>query len=123
MQGLPREIHKGMRVLDNTRTEIGIVEDFKFSDENPSDPNTEGADMDRSDFDRNDSLLENLAEAFTSDDLPEELRERLLTEGYVRIDAAGLFEADRYVPASQIQSVSGDEVLLSVSKSELLKAH
>lgn len=123
MQGLPRDIHRGMRVFDSTLTEIGTIEDFKFSDEDPGDPGTEIDDLDQSDLERNDSLIENIANAFRSDNLPEELRERLLTEGYVRLDGEGLFAADRYVPASQILSVSGDQLMLSVSKSELLKAH
>ncbi|HEV7717618.1 MAG TPA: hypothetical protein VGO70_01440 [Arsenicitalea sp.] len=109
-----------MRVFDSTLTEIGTIEDFKFSDE---DPGTETEDLERSDLQRNDSLIENIANAFRSDNLPEELRERLLTEGYVRIDGEGLFAADRYVPASQILSISGDQLMLSISKSELLKAH
>jgi hypothetical protein len=123
MQGLPREIHRGMRVFDSTLTEIGTIEDFKFSDEDPGDPNTDADDLNPGELDRNDSLIDNLAKAFTSEEVPEELRDRLLTEGYVRIDGEGLFAADRYVPASQILSISGDQLMLSVSKSELLKAH
>ena len=47
--------------------------------------------------------------------------ERLLREGYVRIDADGLFAADRYILPEQIATVSADEVVLNVDKRALIK--
>ena len=48
-------------------------------------------------------------------------RQRLLLQGFVRIDANGLFAADRYVTPEQIASVSADGLMLNVSKDELVK--
>ena len=53
--------------------------------------------------------------------MPETLRERLLREGYIRLDADGLFAADRYILPSQIASAAGDEVTLNVEKDQLIK--
>jgi len=122
MEGLPEGIHVGMRVFDNHHRHIGVVDDFKYSDEDPSRPGPETAGLNPIDMRRGDSLIENLAEAFRTEELPEEIRERLLNEGYVRLDAAGLFAADRYILPDQIASISNDEITLTVdSKDELIK--
>lgn len=115
-------VHEGMKVFDRQHHEIGRVERVQMSDDNPATEEVEAAtpgDLRQ----RGDSLLDNIADAFRSDDLPEEIRERLLQQGFVRIDAAGLFAADRYVTPDQIMSVSGDALTLKVSKDELLKKH
>lgn len=54
-------------------------------------------------------------------DLPAPLAERLLREGYVKIDSKGLFRRDLYVGANQIGQVDGDVVHLSVPRSDLAK--
>lgn len=51
------------------------------------------------------------------------MREKLLLQGFVRIDADGLFDADRYVAPEQIERITGEALMLNVSKSELLKRH
>jgi hypothetical protein len=68
-------------------------------------------------------LIHNFAKAFAVDEVPEELRERLINQGFVRIDANGLFAADRYITPQQIDSVSGDGLMLNVTKDELIKRH
>jgi hypothetical protein len=60
---------------------------------------------------------------FDPDEIPEELRERMLREGYIRLDADGLFAADRYILPEQIASAGRDELMLNVKKSELVKRH
>jgi hypothetical protein len=50
-------------------------------------------------------------------------RQRLLQQGFVRIDANGIFAADRYVTPEQIDSVTGDGLMLNVTKDELIKKH
>ena len=122
MQTLPRDIHVGMRVLDSARNEIGKVEDFRFS-ENEDDPDLEPEDIDASDRRQDGGLVEDIAEAFAPDELPEALRDRLLREGYIRLDTKGLFAADRYILPEQISATAGDELLLNVSKDELMKRH
>ena len=55
--------------------------------------------------------------------MPEAVQKRLLHDGFIRMDADGLFAADRYVLPDQIAGVSGDKVMLKVSKDQLQKAH
>ena len=122
MQTLPRDIHKGMKVLDSTRSEIGKIDDFRFS-ENEDNPDVIPGDLDASDREGDHSLIADIAEAIAPSDMPEELRDRLLSEGYIRLDTKGLFAADRYILPDQIASSAGDELLLNVSKDELMKRH
>ncbi len=70
---------------------------------------------------REDTLVDNLAEAFAGDEeLPEAVRGRLLRHGYIRIDTSGLFASNRFAMPDQIESVSDDCVRLRVAKDELI---
>lgn len=122
MQTLPNEIYKGMKVFDRSQKQIGKVDDFRFS-ENEESPDLQPAELDATDRRSKDSLAENIAEAFGADELPEVLRERLLREGYIRLDTAGLFAADRYILPDQIASTTADAVILNVSKDDLIRRH
>ncbi len=115
-----RSIAEGMKVFDRERHEIGKVEYVQFGDDNPATPEVEAAAPNTLD-DRRSTLVDAIADAFGDDDLPEEIRGRLLMQGFVRIDAKGLFAADRYVTPEQIASVSADGLMLNVSKDELVK--
>jgi hypothetical protein len=115
-------VEEGMKVFDRERHEIGKVEYVQFGDDDPETVEVEAAapnTLDRPDR----TLVYDLALAFTDDDLPEELRQKLLEQGFIRIDANGLFAADRYVTPEQIDSVSDEGLMLNVTKDELLKKH
>jgi len=117
-----RSIEEGMKVFDRERHEIGKVEYVQFGDDNPATPEVEAAapnTLDRQDR----TLVDAIADVFGDDDLPEEMRQKLMMQGFVRIDANGLFAADRYVTPGQIASVSGDGLMLNVTKDELVKKH
>lgn len=117
-----RFVEEGMKVFDREHHEIGKVEYVQFGEDDPETPEVEAAG--NSDLrERDDSLIDNFAKAFSVDELPEELRERLINQGFVRIDANGLFAADRYITPQQIDSVSGDGLMLNVTKDELIKRH
>jgi hypothetical protein len=117
-------IEKGMKVYDSTDAHIGSVEDFRISDDDPATAEVEAAGLNAEDRDgRPTTLVGALADTLApGEDLPEELRERLLQEGYIRIDGAGLFASDRYVTLDQVARVEADRVVLSVPKSALVKA-
>ncbi len=118
------QIREGMKVVDSGDHEIGKVDWVRLSDDDPATPETEAADVAGSeDRAEPETLLEGIADAFRSDDLPEEIRVRLLQNGFIRLDASGLFAADRYILPGQIAGVSGDAVRLNVSKDELVKRH
>ena len=107
MDKLPRDIHIGMKVYDSRHKHIGKVDDLKFP-ESEDIPGVEAADIDGTDRRDHESLVETVAGAFGVEELPEVLRERLLREGYLRLDADGLFASDRYILPSQIASAAGD---------------
>ena len=116
-----RNVHAGMRVLDSAGRVIGTVEWVKYGDDDPSTPEPEASGISPIEDAEPDSLLDTIADTFRIDELPTEIRERLLHQGFVRIDADGLFSADRYVTPEQIAQVSADTLTLKVSKAELLK--
>jgi len=113
-------IEKGMKVYDNTGDKIGTVEFIHFSEagggEHPvaAAPPEQPTRSDLTDF---------IRKMFGADDLPREIRERLLMHGFIRMDSARLFGSDRYVMFDQIDKVDAKGVHLGVKDSEnLLKA-
>jgi len=121
MNNLLAKIQKGMTVYDQSQNEIGTVEYVQFGDEDPLRPTPRAATPGRTE-DRADWLVESVLDVFAPDDLPETLRERLLLYGFVRVDAPGLFNADRYIFPNQIQSVEGKRVTLNISKNDLVQS-
>lgn len=117
------DIREGMKVFDNTNKQIGTVEWVKFGDDDPLTPEPEASDVNPIERQRHNTLIDNIADAFRTDDIPDEVREKLLLQGFVRIDAEGLFAGDRYVTPEQIERVSKDKLMLNVSKKDLLKRH
>jgi hypothetical protein len=121
MDTLPRDIRIGMTVYDSAHHAIGKVEDFKFS-ENEDNPDVVPADIDGTDRrDGRETILGAIADAFGAEEIPEALRSRLLTEGYIRLDAKGLLAKDRFILPSQIATSFGDEITLNVDKDQLVK--
>jgi hypothetical protein len=107
-------VREGMRVIDAAGDEIGEVALVKMGD---PDTITVGADAPR-----DGGLFQDFAEVFGYEqepDLPPALRERYLRRGFIKVEGAGLFGADRYVPADQIASVSTDAVRLRVAADRL----
>lgn len=122
MNTLPTDIQIGMKVYDSLHKHIGKVDDFR-APENATDPDVEPADLDGADKPGRETIIQAVADAFTDDPIPEVLRDRLLTEGYVRLDADGLFAADRYILPEQIASATADGIVLNVEKDQLIKRH
>ena len=119
MQTLPLTLHVGMKVFDSAHKSLGKIDDLRFP-ENATEPDVEPADIDGTDKSRKpDSIIASIAEAFGREELPEALRDRLLREGYIRLDTP--LGKDRYILPEQIASASVDEVLLNVEKDELIK--
>jgi hypothetical protein len=122
MNYLLSKIQNGMKVYDLAQHEIGTVEYVQFGDEDPLRPGVETASANPAQTQPNGSwLVEGLTDLFSPDDLPETLKDRLLRYGFVRVDAPGLFNADRYIFPNQIQSVDGNRVTLNVTRSELIQ--
>lgn len=120
-QNVLRNVREGMKVVDARRNEIGKVEFVQYGNDDPATPDIEAETTQGMEDGREPGLLDVIADAFRTDEVAPEVQERLLMQGFVRIDADGLFAADRYVLPDQIGGVSGDELVLNVSKDELLK--
>jgi hypothetical protein len=121
MNNLLSKIRRGMPVYDQSQKQIGVVDYVQLGDEDPLKPTKRarpGYGMDNSEW-----LMESedTPDIFGADELPDILQEKLLLYGFVRLDAPGLVNADRYVLPSQIHSVEGHHVTLKVSKEELLQ--
>ena len=117
------EIHEDMRVCDRDDNEIGTVRKVFLGAVTDETNERGGGSATAPDPElRDDTLIDNLAEAFAADDpLPETLRERLLRHGYIRIDTHGLFASDRFALPDRIDSISDDCVRLRLMKDELIK--
>lgn len=117
------QINEGMRVFDREDNEIGTVRKvFLGSVTEEMNERGGGPATASSPEMRDDTLVDNLAEAFAVDEpLPETVRERLLRHGFIRIDVSGLFASDRFAMPEQIGSVSEDQVRLRLTKDELDK--
>lgn len=115
------QIHAGMKVYDRNQHEIGTIEYVQFTDEDPESPGPETATttLDKTAADRN-TFLEGIARAIGGDDdLPEELRQRLLREGYIKIDT-GVLRSDVFALPDQVASVSDENVYLEATREELI---
>lgn len=121
MEQLPEQIQVGMKVFDSERHEIGKVDGLKFP-ENAVAPGVEPATLDAADDDRrDDTILDAVAEAFGREEIPEPLRSQLLRDGYVRLDAKGLFAHDRYILPEQIARLDAEGIQLNVTRDALIK--
>lgn len=120
MEAIPNTIHEGMRVCDIAMDDIGKVEAFRLSDEDTSQAGNETVGI--SPVVEEKRGTRTLADMFVPEDqLPREMQEKALREGFVRLDAEGLFAADRYIFPEHIDRVEGDKLVLSVRKRDLLK--
>jgi len=123
MDAIPTDIHEGMRVVDKAMQPIGKVETFRSTDEAPDAPEVDAAGISPVLERQRNDLTGLLADLFHPDDgLPREMQEKALREGFVRLDAEGLFAADRYIFPEHIDRVDDDRLVLRVSRDELLKA-
>lgn len=121
MNDLIHQVEEGMEVYDRDGNAIGTVDRVQFGDENPLQPGVETATVSPAQRDRSDSLIENIFDVFRGDEIPEVMRTNLLRYGFLRVDAPGLLNTDRYVTPKQIQSVTHNRVTLNVSKDELVQ--
>jgi hypothetical protein len=119
MERLPDQIEIGMKVFDSERREIGTVDGLKYP-ENATAPGVEPATVDATD--REDAtIVDAVAQAFGREDVPEPLRSQLLRDGYVHLDAKGLFAHDRYILPEQISRLDADGIQLNVTLDALIK--
>lgn len=107
-------VHEGMRVVDSTGAEIGTVDDVRLGDaaavtsegQRTPEPGGFGGAVTRI--------------VAAAHELPDGAGERLTREGYLRVDAKGLFSGHRYAAADEVAGVDGDTVTLTVPRDQLV---
>jgi hypothetical protein len=105
-------VREGMKVYDVEGNEIGTVEEVYFG--------SGGVTADLPETYDND-ILDIIKSAFGGDyNIPDEIKERLIRKGYVRIDGMGLLDRDRFVMPEQIAHVSDEGVRLRTDDDQLL---
>ena len=120
MERLPDSIEIGMKVYDSEHREIGTVDGLKYP-ENAIAPDVEPATLDATDEREDNTILDVVADAFGREEVPEPLRSQLLRDGYIHLDASGLFAADRYILPEQIARLLPDGIQLNVTRDALIK--
>lgn len=122
-------IHEGMKVYDRNDNEIGKVESVFFGSVSPEDADRGLGPASTSEADEPHTeapLLFDFAfggavsPSGEDDHASEVIRARLIREGYVEVEGAGLFSGDHLVLPDQIQSVGDDRIHLSVAKDDLI---
>jgi len=118
---LLKRILEGMEVFDREGRKIGVVEHVHLGSHD--DTGRGPADVSRVEVeDKPDSIIENLAEGLgASDDLPDEMKDRLLLDGFIRMDSNQPLASDRFILPDQIKDVRGDQVILNSTYDDLLK--
>ena len=121
-ESILNQVHEGMDVYTSDDKHIGEVESIYFGsvseEEHEMGTGSPTAD-DPSMRDR--SWMDEVADVFRTDDVPEEMRERLQRQGFIRINSTGLFASDRYATPEQIAAVRDDRVILKSERDNLLK--
>ena len=110
---LLNEIREGMAVFDKQDNRVGNVV-LAFSGE--------GEYVAEANFGM-EAAAPDVQEAVDSDRLPDEVRERLLSYGFIKLSTGGLFPGTRFVTPTQVSDVDieNNRLSLSVEGSELLK--
>jgi hypothetical protein len=103
-----------MSAVDSTGRELGTVELVRMGD--PDAVTTRGNEPAPAE------VVEAVSAAvFGSEpEVPEPKRSQLIRLGFIKIDGPGLSDTDRYVRSDHISAVSGERVVLAVSKEQLL---
>lgn len=123
MDAIPLNLREGMDVVDNAGHHIGKIETFRVTDEAPDQPGIDAAGVSPVLDERRDGLTSILADVFHPDEeLPREMQEKALRDGFVRLDADGFLASDRYIFPEHIARVEGDKLVLNVGKDDLLRA-
>lgn len=120
MERLPDSIDIGTKVFDSERHEIGKVDGLKYP-ENAIAPDIEPATAEGAQTPEDNTIIDAVADAFGREEIPEPLRSQLLRDGYIHLDAKGMFAHDRYILPEQIARVDGEGIQLNVTKDALIK--
>lgn len=112
------DVEEGMDVYDSDGDKIGTVERVYFGSEDREEPGPESVTA-PDPATGGKTLADVVADIFDPQDIPEEVRERLLRRGFLHIDGGVIFDADYYVLPNQVERVTDEDVHLRVKKEKL----
>lgn len=114
------KIEEGYTVRDAAEDDVGTVLTFRFSDDDPRTSVAEAATPTTPNDGRPASILESVIDVFADDtDMPQELRESLLQQGFIRIRRGALM-SDVFATMDQVARVADEVVYLNVRKEGLV---
>jgi hypothetical protein len=106
------QVREGMEVVDRGGERVGTVKEVRIGDP--------GAVTGEGQQESNIEVFDRFSGAIFDRELPEQERARLNRLGYVQIDAAGLFQGDRFAAGDEVDRVEGDTVHLTVNADSLV---
>lgn len=115
------DITEGMDVYDSDGDKIGTVERVYFGSEDREEPGPESTTA-PDPATRGKTFVDVVADIFDPQDIPEEVRERLLRRGFLHIDGGVIFDSDYFVLPNEIEGVTEEGVRLRVKEEELFSA-
>lgn len=114
------KIEEGYEVRDAAGENVGTVITFRFSDDDPRTTVAEAATPASPDTGRPVGILESVVDVFADDtDMPQELRESLLQQGFIRIRRGPLM-SDVFATIKQVGRVADEVVHLNVTRDALV---
>ena len=115
------QVREGMSVYDRLDQRLGRVRGLYMGAARAKDmARREGPATALLQQSSNEGLLEDIAKAFIPGELPEEVQQTLLREGFIRI-VGGLISSPRYALPEHIEAVGDYHVRLRVTNDELIK--
>lgn len=117
-----RDVREGMAVYDRTDVRLGTVGRVYLGTASEQALDRGGGPATAPDPRAGQSAFPDdvVAGIFGPEAMPEEVRERLIRHGFIKIDGAGLFASDRYAMPEHVEGVAGDRVRLRVAASQLI---
>ena|SRR5258708_815829 len=116
------QVREGMSVYDRLDQRVGTVKDMYLGAAEPkADERGEGPESAPPRDTGNEGLVQDIAKVFAPNELPKEIQQTLLRDGFIRING-GLFSSPRYALPEHIESISGDHVRLRITRDELIRS-
>lgn len=105
-------VQEGMEVVDRDGQRVGTVKEVRAAD--PGTVTAEGQE------ETDAGVFDEFVGAIVDPEMHEQARARFARLGVIRIDAAGLFQGDRFAAGDEVARIEGDTVHLTVDRESLI---
>jgi len=116
------DIKQGMIVVDPNHNEIGEITTVMFGDEDETQPGPETATDTKAPVGVTPKWVDDVITSMSLDTpIPEELKQRLHREGFIKVHQTGGFaNKDYFITKSQIINVTDGKVIVNTTESRLM---